>query len=130
MQVFMRSGETRQIDNIILSSAACTPRMMASIVTRLQTFADRHASHFGRDRFHRVDEQDCEEAGMKAGQHGSGQQAFEIESVGILSPKLSPIPMGNPGELRATVTNSVTKLRGTEGNEISKFGEFRAIQGN
>jgi hypothetical protein len=58
------------------------------------------------------------------------KQLKESRRCMLLSPKLSPIPMGNPGELRATVTNSVTKLRGTEGNEINKFGVFRAIQGN
>ena len=33
------------------------------------------------------------------------------------------------GEPRGDVTNTVTKLRGTEGNEISNFGEARARQG-
>ena len=38
--------------------------------------------------------------------------------------------MGNPGESRATVTNSVTKLRGIQGNEINTFGELRGTEGN
>jgi hypothetical protein len=106
-------------------------------------------THINRDRHHKVDEQDCDEAEMKTARHKSGQQTSGIEPVGsdlapngplkqlkelwrgtISSPKLSPIPVGDPGELRATVTNSVTKLRETEKNEINKFGEFRAIQGN
>jgi hypothetical protein len=177
MPVFTRSGDISQIDNNILCRA-CTSRLIMSIVFRLSPtigprrlhFDEIHQypvesaignrpandstdyprpTHINRDRHHKVDEQECEEAEMKTARHESGQQTGEIESVGtdlapngplkqlkeswrgtISSPKLSPIPVGNPGELRATVTNSVTKLRGTEGNEISKFGEFRAIQGN
>jgi hypothetical protein len=37
---------------------------------------------------------------------------------------------GNPGQFRATVTNSVTKLRAIQGNEITTFGESRAMEGN
>jgi hypothetical protein len=49
--------------------------------------------------------------------HGREQPAEGALAVRtISSPKLSPIPMGNLGELRATVTNTVTKLRGTEVN--------------
>ena len=39
-------------------------------------------------------------------------------------------PLGNPGQCRATVTNSVTKLRAIQGNEITTFGESRAMEGN
>jgi hypothetical protein len=39
-------------------------------------------------------------------------------------------PMGNRGQCRATVTNFVTKLRATQGNEITTFGESRAMEGN
>lgn len=38
--------------------------------------------------------------------------------------------LGNPGQCRATVTNSVTKLRAIQGNEIATFGESRAMEGN
>ena len=38
--------------------------------------------------------------------------------------------LGNPGQSRATVTNSVTKLRAIQGNEITTFGESRAMEGN
>ena len=38
--------------------------------------------------------------------------------------------LGNPGQSRATVTNSVTKLRAIQGNEITTFGEARAMEGN
>jgi hypothetical protein len=37
---------------------------------------------------------------------------------------------GEPGAIEGNVTNSVTKLRGTEGNEINNFGAFREVQGN
>jgi hypothetical protein len=36
----------------------------------------------------------------------------------------------NQGQSRATVTNFVTKLRATQGNEITTFGESRAMEGN
>ena len=39
-------------------------------------------------------------------------------------------PMGNRGQCRATVTNFVTKLRATQGNEITSYGESRAMEGN
>jgi hypothetical protein len=39
-------------------------------------------------------------------------------------------PVGNRGQCRATVTNSVTKLRAIQGNEITTFGEPRAMEGN
>jgi hypothetical protein len=39
-------------------------------------------------------------------------------------------PLGNPGQCRATVTNFVTKLRAIQGNEITTFGESRAMEGN
>ena len=39
-------------------------------------------------------------------------------------------PLGNRGQCRATVTNSVTKLRAIQGNEITTFGAWRATQGN
>jgi len=39
-------------------------------------------------------------------------------------------PVGNLGHLRATVTNSVTKLRAIQGNEITTLGESRAMEGN
>ena len=39
-------------------------------------------------------------------------------------------PLGNRGQCRATVTNSVTKLRAIQGNEITTFGESRAMEGN
>ena len=38
--------------------------------------------------------------------------------------------MGNRGQCRATVTNFVTKLRAIQGNEITTFGESRAMEGN
>ena len=38
--------------------------------------------------------------------------------------------MGNRGQSRATVTNFVTKLRAIQGNEITTFGEARAMEGN
>jgi len=38
--------------------------------------------------------------------------------------------LGNRGQCRATVTNFVTKLRATQGNEITTFGESRAMEGN
>ena len=38
--------------------------------------------------------------------------------------------LGNEGQCRATVTNSVTKLRAIQGNEITTFGESRATEGN
>ena len=38
--------------------------------------------------------------------------------------------MGNRGQSRATVTNFVTKLRAIQGNEITTFGESRAMEGN
>ena len=38
--------------------------------------------------------------------------------------------LGNRGQCRATVTNSVTKLRAIQGNEITTFGEARAMEGN
>ena len=38
--------------------------------------------------------------------------------------------LGNRGQSRATVTNSVTKLRAIQGNEITSFGESRAMEGN
>jgi hypothetical protein len=37
---------------------------------------------------------------------------------------------GNRGQSRATVTNFVTKLRAIQGNEITYFGESRAMEGN
>jgi len=39
-------------------------------------------------------------------------------------------PAGNRGQSRATVTNSVTKLRAIQGNEITIFGESWAMEGN
>ena len=36
-------------------------------------------------------------------------------------------PLGKPGQCRATVTNSVTKVRAIQGNEITTFG---ASEGN
>jgi hypothetical protein len=38
--------------------------------------------------------------------------------------------LGNRGQSRATVTNFVTKLRASQGNEITTFGESRAMEGN
>jgi hypothetical protein len=38
--------------------------------------------------------------------------------------------LGNRGQSRATVTNFVTKLRAIQGNEITYFGESRAMEGN
>jgi hypothetical protein len=38
--------------------------------------------------------------------------------------------LGNRGQCRATVTNFVTKLRAIQGNEITYFGESRAMEGN
>lgn len=38
--------------------------------------------------------------------------------------------LGNQGQSRATVTNIVTKLRAIQGNEITTFGESRAMEGN
>jgi hypothetical protein len=38
--------------------------------------------------------------------------------------------VGNRGQARATVTNFVTKLRAIQGNEITYFGESRAMEGN
>ncbi len=35
-------------------------------------------------------------------------------------------PLGNPGQCRAIVT----KLRAIQGNEITTFGESRAMEGN
>jgi hypothetical protein len=35
--------------------------------------------------------------------------------------------LGNRGQSRATVTNFVTKLRATQGNEITTYGESRAM---
>jgi hypothetical protein len=37
---------------------------------------------------------------------------------------------GNRGQCRTTVTNSVTKLRAIQGNEITYFGKSRAMEGN
>jgi type IV secretory pathway TrbF-like protein len=39
-------------------------------------------------------------------------------------------PLENRGQSRATVTNFVTKLRAIQGNEITTFGEARAMEGN
>ena len=39
-------------------------------------------------------------------------------------------PLGTRGQSRATVTNFVTKLRAIQGNEITTFGESRAMEGN
>ena len=39
-------------------------------------------------------------------------------------------PLGKRGQCRATVTNFVTKLRAIQGNEITTFGEARAMEGN
>jgi len=36
---------------------------------------------------------------------------------------------GNRGQSGATVTNSVTKLRAIQGNEITIFGESTAMEG-
>jgi hypothetical protein len=38
--------------------------------------------------------------------------------------------LGSRGQCRPTVTNFVTKLRATQGNEITTFGEKRAMEGN
>jgi hypothetical protein len=38
-------------------------------------------------------------------------------------------PLENPGQCRAIVTNVVTKLRAIQGNEITTFGEPRAMEG-
>jgi hypothetical protein len=38
--------------------------------------------------------------------------------------------LGNRGQCRATVTNFVTKLGAIQGNEITYFGESRAMEGN
>ncbi len=38
--------------------------------------------------------------------------------------------LGSRGQSRATVTNFVTKLRAIQGNEITTFGEARALEGN
>jgi hypothetical protein len=38
--------------------------------------------------------------------------------------------LGNRGQCRTTVTNSVTKLRAIQGNEITYFGKSRAMEGN
>jgi len=37
--------------------------------------------------------------------------------------------VGNRRQSRATVTNSVTKLRAIQGNEITTIGESRAMEG-
>jgi hypothetical protein len=110
MQVFWRSGDISQIDNIIPCSAR-TSRVMMSIVFRLSptigprwlhfdeihqntaasaignrpandSTACRQPSHISQDRYRKVDGRDCEEAGMKFERHESEQQTGEIESAG------------------------------------------------
>ena len=39
-------------------------------------------------------------------------------------------PLGTRGQCKATVTNFVTKLRAIQDNEITTFGESRAMAGN
>jgi len=65
-------------------------------------------THYRRDRYHKVDEQDCEEVEMKDRRHESGQQTGEIESLGS---DLALRPF-----VTKTVTNSDGEPRGTEGN--------------
>ena len=62
---------------------------------------------------------------MKASSHRFGPNA-----QGRLVTNCVTNPMGNRGQCRATVTNSVTKLRATQGNEITTFGQSRAMEGN
>jgi len=38
--------------------------------------------------------------------------------------------LDNPGQCGATVTNFVTELRAIQGNEITTFGQSRAMEGN
>ena len=61
---------------------------------------------------------------MKASLH-----RLNVNTQGRLVTNCVTNPMGNRGQSRATVTNSVTKLRATQGNEITTFGETRAMEG-
>ncbi len=62
---------------------------------------------------------------MAASQHLSGLNgATKLVTNSVTN------PLGIQGQCGATVTNSVTKLRAIQGNEITTFGEFRAMEGN
>jgi hypothetical protein len=65
------------------------------------------------------------EASMKASQHGCQRNSSSKSVTNTVTKTL-----GNRGQARATVTNSVTKLRAIQGNEITTFGESRAMEGN
>src|SRR6266850_194033 len=61
------------------------------------------------------------EASMKASQHGCQRNSASKSVTNSVTNRL-----GNPGQCRAIVTNSVTKLRAIQGNEITTSGESRA----
>jgi hypothetical protein len=148
MPVFTRSGDISQIDNNILCRA-CTSRLIMSIVFRLSPtlgprwlhFDEIHQypvesaignrpandstdyplpTHINRDRHHKVDEQDCEEAEMKTARHESGQQTGEIESVGSdLAPNgpLKQLKESWRGTISSPKLSSCHQFRwGTQGN--------------
>ena len=55
-------------------------------------------------------------------------QVLKGEAKGVTNSVTNRV--GNPGQCRATVTNFVTKLRAIQGNEITTFGEARAMEGS
>jgi hypothetical protein len=138
MQVFGRSGDISQIDNIIALCSASTSRVIVSIPFQPSPSSGprwihfdeihqnpmgdqaignrpvndstliRYPTHIGRDRYPKVDEQDCEGAEMIAGRRELGQQTGEIESVGR--------DLALRSFVTKNVTNSDGEPRGTEGN--------------
>ena len=62
---------------------------------------------------------------MKASLHSGGSAFISNYVTNSVTNRL-----GNRGQCRATVTNFVTKLRATQGNEITTFGQSRAMEGH
>ena len=79
-----------------------------------------------------IDQRDIRDAGRLAEKYLRGEPtdglADENGDIGVTNSVTNP--MGNRGQCRATVTNFVTKLRAIQGNEITTFGESRAMEGN
>src|ERR1017187_2855290 len=80
---------------------------------------------FARAQVDRRPNRNHTEACMIASQHLSGANVIPIPLSNSLTNKL-----GKRGQCRATVTNFVNKLRATQGNEITTFGESGAMEGN
>jgi hypothetical protein len=78
------------------------------------------------DRYRIVDQRDIDDAGVMAERYLQTQTNRNGTANGPAFESSSSVTNSvakSDGEVRGAVTNCVTKLRGTEGNEISNMGD-------